>query len=80
MHEGQLFYVNLANSEGHQAKGIKLTAKPKALDKPFGKTIIMPFLKWWNAKHEEDSAHHNLTLDDLEEIVLERTNTVNVSA
>ena len=28
---------------------------PKALAKPFGKTIIEPFIKAYNAKHPESS-------------------------
>jgi hypothetical protein len=70
--DGQVFSVRFS-----EAKGIKLTAKPKALDKPFGKTIIEPFLKWWNTKHEDDT---DVTLDDLEEVVLEGSSAINLSA
>jgi hypothetical protein len=61
----QVFRVRLDSGEH-----IKLTAKPKALDKPFGKTIVAPFLKWWNAKHEDDEEHAELTSDDLEVVRL----------
>ena len=46
---------------------LKLTAKPKALGKPFGKTIIEPFLKTINAKLPEAE---RLQLGDFEKILV----------
>ena len=58
--EGCIFMCHFNDTE------LKLTAKPKALLKPFGKTIIEPFLKAYNAKQ---SAADQLTLNDVEKVM-----------
>jgi hypothetical protein len=59
--EAQVFNVFLYESE------LRLTVKAKALVKPFGKTLVEPALKAFNAKRKADE---QLDLESLEKVML----------
>ena len=64
---GVAFMVHWTDKMDGDMIRLKLTAKPKALDKSFSKVIVEPFLKSINAARPADD---QLSLDNLEKVLI----------